>query len=279
MSLAVLLAVLGGALLHASWNVVVKRDADKRLATAAVFLGAGIAGLLVVPFVPALPRAAWPYLGAGVVAECVYGLLLAAAYRQGDFSHAYPLMRGTAPLVVALGSPILIGEPLGVRTWLGVGLVSAGILSLIGTAGGRRSWPATRIALANSVVIAAYTLVDGVGARLSGGHPFGYTAWLFLLTALPWCAWLVHLAREQGVRSLARRLRRGLGGGACSAGSYGIALWAMTHAPVAAVAALRETSIVFGMVLGAVVLHERVTAGRLVAAIVIVCGVVAMRLA
>lgn len=276
MTLTVLLAVLGGALLHASWNVVVKHNADKRLATAGVFVGAGFAGLLLVPFVPAPPPGAWPYLAGSTVAECLYGVLLAAAYRRGDFSHAYPLMRGTAPLIVALGSATIVGEPLAPRTWLGVALVSAGILSLIVTAGGTRSWPATRIALANSVVIASYTLIDGVGARISG-HPFAYTAWLFLVTAAPWCAWLVYLASRDGLASLAARLPRGLAGGACSAGSYGIALWAMTHAPVAAVASLRETSIVFGMVLGALVLGERVTRGRAVAALVIAGGVIVMR--
>ena len=278
MSLSVLLAVLFGALLHASWNISVKLDNDKHRATAGVFIGSGVIAACVLPFLPLPARAAWPYLATSVVAEMVYGVLLAAAYRRGDLSHAYPLMRGTAPLLVAVGSVVLIGEHLSPGAWVGVALVSGGILSLILAARGREhSAVATRLALLNAGVIACYTLIDGIGVRVSG-QPIAYTLWLFLLTGSLWLLWWIWTLRSDAWPAMRRQGPRWMVGGACSAGSYGIALWAMTLAPIAAVAAVRESSIVFGTALAAVLLRERVTALRAVAASLVAAGVFAIRL-
>ncbi|HEX4649079.1 MAG TPA: DMT family transporter [Steroidobacteraceae bacterium] len=276
MSAGVLLAVLLGALLHASWNLLVKARQDTHFAAAGVYIGAGALSCLALPLLPAPAPASWPYLAASTAVEVLYGVLLAAAYRVGDLSHAYPLMRGTAPLLVALGSGVLIGEPLSAAACGGVALVSAGVLSMILDARTRTaSSAATRLALLNACVIAAYTTIDGLGVRLSRA-PVAYSLWLSLLVGLPWLAW-VAARRSFRLRDVRAQLPVIAFGGACSVGSYTLALWAMTRAPVAAVAAVRETAIVFGAALGALVLRERVTWVRGVAAVAIAFGVWVIR--
>jgi drug/metabolite transporter (DMT)-like permease len=277
MSIEVLLAVLLGALLHASWNLLVKAGHDTRLATAAVYVGSAVVAMLALPFLPSPARASWPYLGAAAGIEVLYGALLAAAYRLGDLSHAYPLMRGSAPLLVAVGSGPLIGEHLSAAVWAGVGLVSGGIFSMIADARSRGHSPAaTRLALLNGVVIASYTTVDGMGVRLSG-EPVTYSLWLSLLVGLPWLIWAAAWGGARRPGMVRKHLLPAVVGGIFSVASYTLALWAMTRAPVAAVAAVRESSIVFATVLGALVLHERVTRGRALAAAAIVLGVWAIR--
>ena len=276
MSGGVLLAVLLGALLHASWNLLVKARHDTHVAAAGVYIGAGILSGLALPFLAAPAPASWPYLAASTGVEVLYGVLLAAAYRVGDLSHAYPLMRGTAPLLVAIGSGALIGEPLSVAAFAGVALVSAGVLSMIFDARARgHSAAATRLALLNACVIAAYTTIDGLGVRVSGA-PVTYSLWLSVLVGLPWLAW-VAARRSYRWAEVRAQLPAVALGGVCSVGSYTLALWAMTRAPVAAVAAVRETSIVFGAALGALVLRERVTWVRGLAALAIAAGVWVIR--
>jgi drug/metabolite transporter (DMT)-like permease len=234
---------------------------------------AGILSAFALPFLPRPAPASWPYLGASTVAELLYGALLAAAYRVGDLSHAYPLMRGTAPLLVAIGSVFLVGEHLAPSVWAGIAVMSCAILSLILEARTQRqSAAATAIAVLNAFVIATYTVIDGVGSRKSGA-PVAYSLWLFLFIAGPWLAWVAVRYRLEPWPTLRRELVTGCIGGACSLGSYTLALWAMTRAPIAAVAAVRETSIVFGTVLGALVLRERVSWTRGLAVLAIACGV------
>lgn len=277
MSLSVLLALLVGALLHACWNVSVKSEPDKLRATAGVFIGSGLLAACALPFVPVPAAASWPYLVASVVTELIYGALLATVYRVGDLSHAYPLMRGSAPLLVAVGGVIVIGEQLSRAAWLGIALVCGGILSLILTAGNRgQSTRATRLALLNAVVIASYTLIDGIGVRKSG-QSLAYTIWLFVITGVAWLFWLAARTHADQWRKLPSELPRWMLGGMCSVGSYGIALWAMTLAPIATVAAVRESSIIFSIALAALVLHERVTVLRAMAAGIVALGVCAIR--
>jgi drug/metabolite transporter (DMT)-like permease len=277
MPVSVLLVVLLGALLHASWNLLVKLGRSTHVATANVFIGSGVLAAVALPFLPSPAPASWPYLAVSVVAELIYGMLLATAYRAGDLSHTYPLMRGTAPMLVAFGSFALVGEHLSGLGWTGVLLISGGILLLIFDAHLRGlSAAATRFALLTSFVIASYTTVDCVGVRVSG-HAIAYAFWNFFLTGVPWLIWTALRSRVNRWSQLRRQVPFVMVGGACSLGSYAIALWAMTRAPVAAVAAIRETSIVFGMVLGALVLHERVTWIRTLAAIAVTLGVCVMR--
>lgn len=279
----VMLLVLLGAALHAGWNALVKSGADKFLDTVLVATGAAAIAAVALPFLPAPAPASWPWLAASVAIHIAYFGLVAAAYRAGDMGVAYPLMRGTAPLLVALLGGTLLGERLGPGAWGGVLLICGGVLGLALDGRRRRvaggGGAAAGFALCNAGVIAGYTLVDGVGARLSGS-PVAYTLWLLLLTAVPLLAW----AEVRRPGALGPRLRAGdwwlgLLGGACTMGSYALALWAMTRAPIAAVAALRETSILFGMALAALVLRERSGWTRLAAGGAVACGAAALRLA
>jgi len=276
LSVGVLLVVLTGALLHASWNLLVKAGHDTRFATAGVYIVAGLISAVALPFLATPAPASWPYLAASMGTELIYSILLAAVYRDGDLSHAYPLMRGTAPLLVAIGSGTLLGEHLSRAVWIGVALVSCGIFAMIFEVRSQpRSTTATRLALLNAFVIAAYTTIDGLGVRVSG-QPVAYSLWLFVLIGVPWLIWATAQGRARWAE-LRHQIPPAAVGGACSLASYTLALWAMTRAPVAAVAAVREVSVVFGTLLGAIVLHERVTRVRALAAVAIALGVWAIR--
>jgi drug/metabolite transporter (DMT)-like permease len=274
------LAVLFGALLHATWNAVIKAGRDPFMDTVLVSSSAAVLALLVVPLLPLPAPASWPYVAASVAIHVVYFGLVAAAYRAGDMSHAYPLMRGTGPLFVALLSGVLLGEHLTPAAWAGVILICGSILAMTfaGSAHGPPTRLPTALALLNAGVIASYTFTDGAGVRLSGHAP-SYTMWVFIGTAVP----LLALAAARRPADLAAAFRRrwpvALGGGACSLGSYALALWAMTKAPIATVSALRETSILFALALGVLVLKEKVRPVRLLAGAGIALGVVALRLA
>ena len=276
MSPLVTALVLGSALLHASWNAIIKSSRDVLLDTALVAAAAGMLALPLIAYLPLPARASWPYLGASCAIHIGYFSTLVAAYRLGDLGHAYPLMRGTAPLLVALFGVALLNERPSMAMWLGIVLISAGILSLGLLQQGRAHRGATLWALANAAIIAAYTLVDGSGVRLSGA-PAGYVAWLFCLQGLLFLT-LVALLRRGALRNyVARHWQRGLGGGFCLISAYGIVLWAMTQAPVAAVAALRETSVIFAALLGSLFLHEPFGRQRLIAACAVALGVAALR--
>lgn len=278
MTPSVIGAVLCAAFLHALWNTLVKAHGGA-LPTMLVAAGAGLLCALGLPFVAAPDPASWPFIGASALVQVLYYTLLVATYRSGELSHAYPLMRGCAPLIVALLAS-LMGERLNGGQWLAVGLVCGGVLAIFfdsaGRGGGARR--TTLLALATACVIALYTLVDGAGVRRSGSAA-GYTMWIFVLTALGVTA-LAWRAEGRALLVFARR-QPGvvLGGGAMTVLSYGIALWAMTRAPVAAVAALRETSILFATAIAALVLRERVGPARLLGAGLIAAGAAAMRLA
>jgi drug/metabolite transporter (DMT)-like permease len=268
-----MLVVLFGALLHASWNVLVKARPDKHLVTALVYISAALIAGLTLPFLPGLAPASWPYLAASTVTEFLYGVVLAAAYRVGDLSHAYPLMRGMAPLLVAIASSALVGEQLSRPVWIGIALMSCGLFSMMFDARVQgQSALSTALAILNAFLIATYTMIDGLGARKSG-QPLAYSFWLFMLTGVPWLIWIGLRRRAHRWQELRRQIPAGLVGGTCSLASYTLALWAMTRAPIAAVAAVRETSIVFGTALAAIVLRERVTWIRAFAATAIAIGV------
>lgn len=279
MSAIVFAAVLCGAALHASWNAIVKGGSDKLLSTVLVAASSAVIALVMLPFLPAPDRASWPFLAVSAVLQTLYFALVAAAYRATDMSRAYPLMRGLAPTLVAVFGAAFLGQHLPPAGWIGVALVSAGVFAmafaLTGGVGGNRR--GTAFALANAGVIAAYTLVDGAGVRLSGA-PIAYSMWLFVL-ASPLVGWALVFRGREVVDYAGANFWRGLIGGIGNLGSYGIALWAMTRAPVAVVAALRETSILFGLAIAAVVLGERVGPGRVAAAVLIILGAITLRLA
>lgn len=280
MSALVFVALLGAGLLHASWNAIVKSGPEKFFDIALVMSCAGLIAAVCLPFLPPPAAASWPYIVLSTFIEQIYLLLLAAAYRRGEMSEAYPLMRGTAPLLVALAGGPLVGEALSLERWLAVALICAGVTAMAFDAhrrkGSHRS--VAPIALANALVIASYTLVDGMGVRRSGA-PATFTMWLFLFTAVPPLLWVLSTRRQEFSRYMRGRLALGFLGGAATIGSYGIALWAMTLAPIALVAALRETSILFATAIAALVLRERIGPIRYVAISLIALGAIVIRLA
>jgi len=278
LSWPVLGAVLFAALLHAGWNALVKSSSDKALDMAVIHL---IGSVLALPLVMLVgwPRAeAWPFILASVLIHIGYYIATTRAYQHGDLGLTYPLMRGVAPLLVALSASFTLGETLSPLAWAGILGICCGVLLLGLSRHALRAPKAVGFALANAVIIALYTVVDGLGVRASG-HALQYVATLFLLDGWPF-----------GLLMLARRGRAMLdygrqrwpvatGGALASLGSYGIALWAMSRAPVATVAALRETSVLFAVLLGSWLLKEGFTLRRLLGTCVIVGGVMAIRLA
>lgn len=276
--LPVLLAVLLGAALHAAWNVTVRAGTDRRRETALVVAGAAVLSALALPFLAQPRPAAWPFLAVTATVHVGYFSLLAAAYARGGVALAYPLMRGVAPALVAVAAWLALGEALPPLGWLGVAAISAGVVLMARRRGVAGEAAAVRFALANAMVVALYTLIDGVGVRLSAA-PLAYTMWLFLLTAPPTLAALQYRRGRTAWRATAPELRRALGAGFCSIASYALALWAMTHAPVAPVAALRETAMLFGLVLARVILGERPGPRRWAAAAAIALGATLLRLA
>ncbi len=282
----IVLAVLCGAVLHAGWNALVKSAGDKTVDTALVhFMGA----LVALPFALAvgLPRPeSAPFILGSLVIHVGYYVALAGAYRHGELGLTYPIMRGFAPLLVAVGSASVLGEAPSAAAWAGVVGITLGV-ALVGLAHPGEALhhgKALRYAFANAVIIAAYTFVDGLGVRAErahGGEVLRYVLWLFVLDGFPFALLVLWQRGAAGRREIAAYARRrwplAAMGGAASIGSYAIALWAMTRAPVASVAALRETSVLFASVFGTLLLKERFGWQRAIGTVVIVAGVVLLR--
>jgi drug/metabolite transporter (DMT)-like permease len=278
LTLGVTLAVLAAAVGHATWNAMLKSSGDVLLdMTLVVFFG-GLATLPFLAFVPFPGPAVWPFIGASMAIHIAYYVALVGAYRAGDLSHGYPLMRGLAPLIVSLCALAWFGEAPRPLVWIGILLICGGVLSL-GFAGFR--WRESRVsttwALANAVIIACYTLVDAAGVR-AAESPATYVVWLFVLDALPFPLIILLLRRKPLLDYARRAWARGLFSGALSAATYGIVLWAMARAPVAAVAALRETSVIFAALIGAWLLKEGHIAHRIAGAATVAAGVIALKI-
>ncbi|MDR2800276.1 MAG: DMT family transporter [Desulfovibrio sp.] len=278
METSVILVVLGSAVLHAVWNAIIKGGSDKLVETSMKAAGGGLAALLVLPFLPPPLPESRIYLCATVFCHFFYYLFISLAYRNADMSYAYTIMRGSAPLFTALASVLALGEAISTGGWAGVLLLSFGVLVLAGDAArrGAFSLQATFFALANAFVIMGYSLVDGHGVRLSG-HTLTYICWAFFCNAFPITVFALATRRGDYVRYVRKRWRCGLCGGLCSAAAYGLALWGMTRAPVALVAALRETSVVFGVVFAVIFLKEKITPARITAVVLVLAGAIAMR--
>jgi drug/metabolite transporter (DMT)-like permease len=273
-------AVLFAAACHAGWNAAIKRGLDPLATTVLISLGAGVVALVLVPFAgwPAAP--AWPWVMASVVIHLIYFAALIESYRAGDMGQVYPLARGSAPLMTAALSPLVVGEAVGAVAFVGIAVLAAGVF-LLSLRGGRElariNRRAVGFALLTAVTICAYSLVDGIGARRAGSAN-AYTVALFAGIGP---VMLVYALARRGsgvIAVMGRHWVTGLAGGALQVGSYGIAIWAMTVAPIAIVAALRETSVLFGAVIAVVFLKEPLRLPRIVAAVMIVCGLVLIRL-
>jgi drug/metabolite transporter (DMT)-like permease len=273
-------AVLFAAFCHAGWNALIKVGLDPLASTTLISLAAGVVALVSVPFVGAPAAASWPWLIASVVIHLFYFAGLIESYRAGDLGQVYPIARGSAPLMTAAVATLYVGEHLSGQGWIGIVALVCGVF-LLSVRGGndlaRLNLRAVGFALFTAVTICAYSVVDGVGARLAL-NANAYSVWLFVgiaLVMLPYAGW------RGGVGVLANITpywKRGLTGGALQLFSYSIAIWAMTVAPIAIVAALRETSVLFGAGFAVFVLKEPLRASRIVAALLIVCGLVLIRL-
>jgi drug/metabolite transporter (DMT)-like permease len=279
LTLGVTLAVLGAGLLHAGWNALLKSapGGDAMLDTATVVAGSSAWGLAVLPFLGLPDPSAWKFVIASTAIHWAYYVTLAQAYRTGDLSFAYPLMRGTAPLLAALLAIVFLREWPTPQVALGILLICAGIVSIAFVRRNPHPRAAALFAFANAAIIAIYTLIDGAGARASG-NAASYVAWLTFLEGIPFLLWIRARRGREAVAYIGRGWRLAVVGGAASLGAYAIVLWAMTRAPVAAVAALRETSVLFAALIGAIWLKEGLGWPRLAGAASVVAGVAALKL-
>jgi len=273
LSYQVLLLVLTAAVIHACWNAWLKLSVDRLVAVALMGAGWASVSAAVIPFVAAPAAPAWPYLAASVVLHTAYTLVLVTAYRLGDLSVAYPIARGTAPLIVTVVSVVALGETIGTSGTIAVMLIVAGCIGL----GHKAVLQDPRVlffSLLSGVLIATYTILDGLGGRASGSA-YGFAAWLFFLSGIPLFAIGLAVYRGRFVAMARPFWLKGFAAGAIAAFAYGIVIWAMSAAPMGLVAAVRESSVAFVALLSGVLLRERV---RWVAVASVLVGIALVRL-
>jgi drug/metabolite transporter (DMT)-like permease len=278
MPLTVFAAVLIAALLHAVWNAMVKGGADKKLAMVGVVLGHAPFAATVLAFSPAPDAASLPWLLVGIGLHVGYQLFLLRSYRLGDLTQVYPLARGSAPLIVAAISVWVLGTPLGSVELMGIGIIALGIVSLglVRRQDGLRNGRAAFWALGTGCFIAAYSLVDGLGAR-AAGTALGFYGWLAIGNAVVFAA-ITALKSPETLRRLPREgLKFGLLGGGASFGAYALVVWSFTQAPIALVSAVRETSIVFALLIGVFALKEELNLAKVLSTMTTLAGVVVLR--
>ena len=282
--------LLLAAIMHASWNAILKSDRTDRLATfAVIMLAGGVLALPLVPFLPVVERAAWPWLAASGAIHLAYYYFLLQAYAHGDLSHTYPIARGMGPLLVALVSGQLIGEQLRLQDVAGVLLLSGGLLTLargaaardeaVGSEARGRHRRATIFAMLTGFTIAGYIISDGLGVRAAGPtpqHRIAYIAWLNLIEAPFMIVVALFLRRAALFDYLRRAWWKGAIGGTIATIGYAIAIYSLSLGPMAHVAALRETSVLFGALMGTLLLGEPFGRVRVLAAAIIALGLVLM---
>jgi drug/metabolite transporter (DMT)-like permease len=276
----VFLAVLFAALCHAGWNALVKVGLDPLSTTTLIAIGSGLVALPFIPFAGLPASAAWPWLAASAVIHLFYFAALIESYRTGDLGQVYPIARGSAPLMTATATTFIVGERLSPTGWSGIVVLVAGVF-LLSARGGRDlvrfDRRAVGFALLTALTICAYSVVDGIGARLAG-NPNAYSLSLFVLNALVLVPYALFRDGRAVIPAMRVYWRRGFAGGALQVMSYGTVLWAMTLAPIAIVATLRETSVLFGAAIAVIVLKEPLRAVRVAAALLIVGGLVLIRI-
>lgn len=278
MSGQIIFLVLGAALLHASWNIIVKGGANKLYESAMNALGGGLGALCLLPFLPLPDKNTWGFLALSCCCHLAYYFCIAAAYKVADLSLGYTIMRGTAPMLTALALCVL-DVPLSLAGWGGVLLLCSGILTLALEQQVSRKAGLKGIfySLRTAFVIMGYTLADGYGARASGDG-LSYACWIFFLNILPLHCYVLGRYGKDYLHYLRKRAVVGIGGGLAGLGSYGIAIWAMTVAPIALVAALRESSVIFGMFLAVIFLGEKLSPVRVLAILLVMGGAVMLHL-
>lgn len=271
------LAVLAAAVMHAAWNAMVKVSGDRLAAMGLIDSWALLLALAATPFVAFPPAGVWGYLLASLAVVTLYRVLLIASYNRGDLGQVYPLMRGSAPLLVAVMAAAVADEHLPAVGYAGVALISAGILSLVTWSRlDAHQYRLLGLVLATGVSIACYTLIDSLGVR-AAGDVLMYVVWLEVIEHLPLPLYLA-AARRTEFRTLVRRdWRTGLTGGASMIGAYGLVLWAVSLAPIAQVAALRETSVVIAALIGHFLFREPFGAKRILASVLVAAGILLLQ--
>ncbi|MDP3261504.1 MAG: DMT family transporter [Tabrizicola sp.] len=278
MTLGVFLAVLGAAFLHALWNALIKLGTSKVGGMVILSIVEVPIGLAVISFAPPIDPAAIPWVLAAGCTHFAYKFFLTYAYDRGDLSRVYPIARGAAPMVVALVGAFVLADVVAPFEYLAIAVLGAGILLMargVFTSGeDRKLLP---FALGSAVATATYTMIDGMGARVSGA-PVAYVAWVFVADGTFFTLGMLALRGWDVIPRNWHAWRMGSFASAASYGAYAVSIWAMTVAPIAVVAALRETSILFAVLIGWLAFGERMTGEKALAAAVIVAGVMLTRL-
>lgn len=278
MTLGVFLAVLGAAFLHALWNALIKLGTSKVGGMVILSIVEVPIGLTVILFTDAINPAAIPWVIAAGCTHFAYKFFLTYAYDRGDLSRVYPIARGAAPMVVALVGAAFLADAVTGQEYLAIAVLAAGILlmarGVFASGEDRRLLP---FALGSALATATYTLIDGMGARVSGS-PAAYVAWVFVADGTFFTLGMLALRGWGVIPRDGRAWRMGAFASAASYGAYAVSIWAMTIAPIAVVAALRETSILFAVLIGWLVFGEKMTGEKALASVVIVVGVMLTRL-
>lgn len=280
MTTSVFCIVLLAAVIHAGWNAAIKASGDKAHAMLGLVAGHAPFAVLALMFAPWPALASWPYVVAGAVMHVGYQLFLMRSYRDGDLTQVYPIARGVAPLLTALLSVWLVGEHLGGRAWVGIAAIAIGLSSLVAVRRGDGIWDARSAgsALIAGAFTAAYSITDGLGAR-TAGSALGFYAVLSLLNAVLMTA-LMEWRRPGLMASVVRRRPwRSLAAGGASFTAFSLVVWAFTQAPIALVSALRETSVIFALLIGVVVLKERLNLAKVVATAMTTAGALLVKVA
>ena len=278
MEFHVLLAVLFAALMHASWNAVIRGGGDRFQGMLLLTVTQALMGVLMALFVPLPTGAVWLWvLGSGAL-HTAYKLFLAAAYQHGDLSRVYPIARGAAPMMVVVVGFFLLPDTVAFKEYLGIGLIGVGVMMMAqGVFKDGETRSLIPLALGSAACTAGYSIVDGMGARFAGDATM-FTAWLFIFDGVFFAAF-TNLTRGPRVFVASRRTWSiGALAGGLSLLTYWIAVWAMTVAPIALVTAVRETSVLFAVLIGVFIMKEKASIAKLMAAIVILFGIVVIRL-
>ena len=271
--------VLLAAMLHAGWNAMAKSGGSPQYSIASYRLLSALVCLPLLFFFPIPLADSWAMLLASTVIHTAYYVTLSKSYRVGDLSQVYPLFRGLAPVLVVIGAAIFAGEVLGPGAMVGIGLVSLGLISITFAGGRIGKIPplALRWGLITSVLIAAYTVADGIGVR-AAGNPFSYIIWLFVLEPIPIGLWLLAKDRAGWFGYMRAKPGKICAGAAAAASAYAMVIYAMGVAPMALVSSLRETSVIFAALIGSLLFHEPFGRQRIIAATLVCCGVALIKI-
>ena len=271
-------AVLFAALLHASWNAIIRTSGNRFQGMLILTTAQGTMGLFMAPFFPLPSGEVWIWLIASGVLHTGYKMFLAAAYKHGDLSRVYPIARGVAPMIVVLAGMFFLSDDLNIKEYIGVALIGGGIILMAhGIFRNGEARVLIPFALGSALCTAGYSIVDGLGARVAGDAS-QFIAWILLFDMLFFTSSTLMTVGPRHYRASAKTWIIGSFAGALSLATYWIVVWAMTIAPIALVTALRETSVLFAVMIGVLLMKEKADLGKIIAALVVVTGIVVIRI-